>query len=104
MSWLLLFLSGLVEAGWAIGLKASDGLTRPLPTVLTLVGMVVSFVLLSLATRSVPVGTAYAVWVGIGASLTVAFGMASGEESVTALKLLLLLGLLGCVVGLKLVH
>jgi quaternary ammonium compound-resistance protein SugE len=102
MSWLLLFLSGLVEAGWAIGLKASEGLTRPLPTVLTLVGMVVSFVLLSLATRSVPVGTAYAVWVGIGTIGTAVLGIIFYAEPIAAPRIASLALIIAGIIGLKL--
>lgn len=75
MAWLLVIVSGLLEVGWAIGLKILYGLTRPLPTVLTLAGMVASFALLSIAVRTLPVGTAYAVWVGIGAVGTAILGM-----------------------------
>jgi quaternary ammonium compound-resistance protein SugE len=102
MSWLLLLLSGLVEAGWAIGLKASEGLTRPLPTVLTLVGMVVSFVLLSLATRAVPVGTAYAVWVGIGTIGTAALGIIFYAEPISAPRIASLALIIAGIIGLKL--
>jgi quaternary ammonium compound-resistance protein SugE len=102
MSWLLLLLSGLLEAGWAIGLKASAGLTRPIPTVLTLAGMVASFVLLSLAAREVPVGTAYAVWVGIGTIGATALGIAFYAEPVSAARLGSLLLIVLGIVGLKL--
>jgi quaternary ammonium compound-resistance protein SugE len=102
MSWLLLFLSGLVEAGWAIGLKASDGLTRPAPAALTLAGMLASFALLSLAARSIPVGTAYAVWVGIGVVGAAALGVALYDEPVTAGRIASLALILGGIVGLKL--
>ncbi|TIQ90816.1 MAG: QacE family quaternary ammonium compound efflux SMR transporter, partial [Mesorhizobium sp.] len=66
MSWILLFFAGLFEIGWAIGLKYTDGFSRPLPTVLTVASMVVSLALLGLALKTLPVGTAYAVWTGIG--------------------------------------
>ncbi|RUU07331.1 QacE family quaternary ammonium compound efflux SMR transporter, partial [Mesorhizobium sp. M6A.T.Ca.TU.002.02.2.1] len=66
MSWILLFFAGLFEIGWAIGLKYTDGFSKPLPTVLTVVSMVVSLALLGLALKTLPVGTAYAVWTGIG--------------------------------------
>ena len=103
MAWLLLFIAGLMEVGWAIGLKYTEGFTRIWPSVFTLAAMVASVVLLGIAMKSLPVGTSYAVWVGIGASLTVAWAMISGEEPFSILKLLLILGLVGCVVGLKLV-
>ena len=67
MAWILLTLAGLFEIGWAIGLKYTEGFTRPMPTVLTIVAMVISVVLLGLAVRTLPVGTAYAVWTGLGA-------------------------------------
>jgi quaternary ammonium compound-resistance protein SugE len=102
MAWLLLFLSGLVEAGWAIGLKASAGLTRPGPTVLTLIGMLVSFGLLSLATREVPVGTAYAVWVGIGTIGTAILGILFYDEPMSLARGASLLLIIGGIVGLKL--
>ena len=104
MAWLVLVVSGVLEAIWAVALGKSEGFTRLTPTVVFLVGMAMSMAGLAYAMRSLPIGTAYAVWVGIGASLTVAFGMVTGTESVTAVKLFLLLGLIGCVIGLKLAH
>jgi quaternary ammonium compound-resistance protein SugE len=102
MSWLLLFLSGLFEAGWAIGLKVSEGLTRPLPTVLTLAGMIASFVLLSLAARSIPVGTAYAVWVGIGTIGATALGIIFYAEPISPARIASLALIIAGIVGLKL--
>ena len=104
MAWLVLVVSGVLEAVWAVALGRSAGFSRLTPTLVFLVGIVLSMVGLAYAMRTLPTGTAYAVWVGIGASLTVAFGMASGAESVTVVKVLLLVGLVGCVIGLKLVH
>jgi len=104
MAWIVLVLSGVLEAVWAVALGKSDGFSRLAPSVVFLVGIVLSMAGLAHALRTLPVGTAYAVWVGIGASLTVAYGMASGSEPVTAVKVVLLIGLLGCVVGLKLAH
>ena len=100
----ILFVAGLFEIGWAIGLKVADGFTKPLPTVLTIVSMVASIVLLGLALKDLPVGTAYAVWVGIGAALTAGYAMWSGQEPVSVLRVLLLLGIVGCVIGLKVTH
>ncbi|MDB4962846.1 MAG: sugE [Myxococcales bacterium] len=101
MSWFLVVVSGLLEAGWAIGLKASDGFTRPLPTVLTLLGMLASFFMLTIAARTLPIGTAYAVWVGIGAVGAVLLGViVYGEAMTVGRALSLLLVLLG-IVGLK---
>ena len=104
MAWLVLVISGLLEAAWATALSRSDGFTRLGPSVVFAVTVVASMVGLGYAMRTLPVGTAYAVWVGIGASLTVAIAMASGEEPVSLVRILLILGLVGCVIGLKLVH
>ena len=104
MAWVVLVLSGVLEAVWAVALGKSEGFTRLTPSLVFLVGLVLSMVGLAYALRTIPIGTGYAIWVGIGAALTVAYGMASGAESVTALKVLLLVGLIGCVVGLKLAH
>lgn len=102
MAWVVLVLSGVLEAVWAVALSKSAGLSRPAPSLLFVLGLVLSMGGLAYALRSIPVGTGYAVWVGIGAALTVAYGMASGAESVTPVKVLLLVGLIGCVIGLKL--
>lgn len=104
MSWLVLVVSGVLEAVWAVALGKSEGFSRLTPTLVFLVGIVLSMGGLAYALRSIPVGTGYAVWVGVGASLTVVYGMASGAESVSAVKVLLLMGLIGCIVGLKLAH
>ena len=104
MAWLVLVLSGVLEAVWAVALGKSEGFTRLAPSVTFLVAIVLSMGGLGYALRTVPIGTGYAVWVGIGAALTVAYGMASGAESVTALRVLLIVGLVGCVAGLKLAH
>ncbi len=87
MAWLLLAIAGLLEVGWALGLKASEGFTRLWPSVLTVVAMAASLGLLGIALRSLPVGTAYAVWTGIGAIGTAAFGMLVLGEPVTALRI-----------------
>ena len=104
MAWIVLVVSGVLEAVWAVALGKSEGFARLTPSLVFLVGLVLSMGGLAYALRTVPVGTGYAVWVGIGAALTVAYGMSSGAESVTAVKVLLLVGLIGCVVGLKLAH
>ncbi len=104
MSWLVLVLSGVLEAVWATALGRSEGLTRPGPSVVFFVGLALSMAGLAYAMRDLPVGTSYAVWVGIGAVLTVAYAMATGTETVSVLKVLLLAGIVGCVVGLKLLH
>lgn len=97
-------MSGVLEAVWATALGKSEGFSRVVPTVVFFVACVASMVGLALAMKQLPVGTAYAVWVGIGAVLTVAYAMATGEEPVSALKVLFLAGIVGCVIGLKLTH
>ncbi len=104
MSWLVLVLSGVLEAVWATALGRSEGLSRPVPSIVFGVALLLSMLGLGYAMRELPVGTAYAVWVGIGAGLTVVYGMATGAEPVTVVRLLLIAGLVGCVVGLKLTH
>ena len=101
MAWVLLFIAGLLETGWAIGLKYSNGFTRPLPSLLTVAGILVSMVLLSIAARTLPIGTAYAVWVGIGAAGAVILGILLLGEPVTAARLFFLGLLLVALVGLK---
>lgn len=103
MAWIVLVVSGVLEAVWASALGRSEGLTRIGPTSLFAVALVFSMAGLAFAMRTLPTGTAYAVWVGIGASLTVAYGMATGAEPVSLLKVVLILGLIGCIIGLKLV-
>lgn len=104
MSWLVLVVSGLLEAVWATALGRTAGFTRVLPSVVFLVACAASMGGLAYALRTLPVGTAYAVWVGIGAGTTVAWAIASGAEAASPLRILLVLGLLGCVIGLKLTH
>ena len=103
MAWLYLFIAGLFEIGWAIGLKYTDGFTRPVPSVLTAVSMVVSVVLLGVALKTLPVGTAYAVWTGIGALGTAILGIVLFGEPATALRLGCLGLIVAGIVGLKLV-
>ena len=104
MAWLVLVVSGVLEAVWAVALGRTEGFTRIGPTAVFVVALTASMAGLAYAMRTLPVGTSYAVWVGIGAALTVAFGMVTGDESVSLVKLLLLTGLIGCVIGLKLAH
>ncbi|TIR95717.1 MAG: multidrug efflux SMR transporter, partial [Mesorhizobium sp.] len=87
MSWIFLFFAGLFEIGWAIGLKYTDGFSKPLPTVLTIVSMIVSLGLLGLALKTLPVGTAYAVWTGIGTVGTALLGIWLLGEPATAVRL-----------------
>ncbi|MEU0100354.1 multidrug efflux SMR transporter [Streptomyces sp. NPDC006267] len=104
MAWIVLIVSGVLEAVWATALGKSVGFTRLWPTVIFGVGLVASMAGLAYALRTLPVGTGYAVWVGIGAVLTVTYAMAFDGEAVSALKLLMLAGIVGCVVGLKVLH
>ena len=101
MAWILLVIAGLLETGWAIGLKYTDGFTKLWPSVLTVLGIVVSMVLLSIAARTLPIGTAYAVWVGIGAAGAVILGIFLLGEPVSAPRLFFLGMLLVAIVGLK---
>ncbi len=104
MYWLVLILSGVLEAVWAAALDRTQGFTRLLPTVVFGVALAASMAGLAYAMRGLPLGTAYAVWVGIGAVLTAAYAMWSGQEPVSAVRVLLLAGIVGCVVGLKFTH
>ena len=104
MSWLVLVLSGVLEAVWASALARSEGFTRLAPTLVFAFGLLASMAGLAWAMRSLPLGTAYAVWVGIGAALTAGYAMWSGQEPVSVLRVFLLLGIVGCVIGLKVTH
>ncbi|WP_448810617.1 DMT family transporter [Agromyces bauzanensis] len=103
MSWVILIASGVLEAVWATALGRSAGFTKLVPSLVFGGALIASMVGLALAMREIPTGTAYAIWVGIGAALTVAYAMVTGTEPVSVLKVLLILGLVGCVVGLKFV-
>ena len=103
MAWLILVLAGLFETGWAVGLKASDGFTRLGPSLWTVFSMAVSVVLLGVAMKSLPVGTAYAVWTGIGTVGAVILGIVMFGEAAGVLRLLCVLLILAGIVGLKLV-
>ncbi|QDT71359.1 DMT family transporter [Lacipirellula limnantheis] len=102
MHWWLLLLAGLLEVGWAIGLKYTDGFTRPLPSLLTGSAIVGSMILLSLAARAIPIGTAYAVWTGIGVAGAATLGILLLGEAATPGRLFFLALLLVAVIGLKL--
>lgn len=102
MSWFVLAVASLFEIAWAIGLKYTEGFTRPWPTVATVLAMVISLGLLGIAMKSLPVGTAYAVWVGVGAVGTAVFGIALLGEPADALRLLSLGLIVAGVVGLRL--
>lgn len=103
MSWIILIVSGVLEAVWATALGKSEGFTKLVPSIVFGVALLLSMGGLALALREIPTGTGYAVWVGIGAMLTVVYAMITGTEPVNLVKVLLILGLLGCIVGLKLV-
>ena len=102
MNWVILVLAGLFEIGWAIGLKYTEGFTRLWPTVGTVLAMVVSLGLLGIAMKSLPVGTAYAIWVGVGAIGTAILGVVLLGEPVNAGRILSLALILGGIIGLKL--
>ena len=102
MNWILLGLAGLCEVAWAIGLKYTEGFTRPLPTVGTISAMLISIWLLGIAMKSLPVGTAYAVWVGIGAVGTAILGIILLNESANPARLVSLGLIVAGIVGLKL--
>lgn len=101
LPWVVLLISAVLEAVWATALGLSDGFTRPLPTGVFAVSVTLSMLGLGMAIRSIPLGTAYAVWVGIGAGLTVGWAMATGEEPFSLVKLMLIGGIIGCAGGLK---
>lgn len=103
-AWALLVVSGVLESVWAAALASSDGFTRPGPTALFLVAVAASTVGLARAMREIPVGTAYAAWTGIGTLLTVTWSVASGAETLTLVRALLLAGIVACVAGLKFVE
>jgi len=103
MAWVYLFIAGLFECGWAIGLKYSDGFTKLVPSLLTIVAMGLSLLFLSIAMKSIPVGTAYAVWTGIGAVGVAILGMILFGESRAILRIVCLLLIVSGILGLKLI-
>ncbi|MFC4225522.1 DMT family transporter [Lysinibacter cavernae] len=103
MAWIILIISGIFEAVWATALGKSEGFTKLWPSVTFVGALIVSMIGLAWAMRDLETGTAYAVWVGIGASLTVIYAMTTGTADVSLIKAFLLVGLVGCIVGLKLV-
>ncbi|MDF2584537.1 MAG: quaternary ammonium compound-resistance protein [Mycobacterium sp.] len=103
MAWLILVISGVLEAVWATALGRSEGFTKMGPSVVFGVALVLSMAGLAFAMRSLPIGTSYAIWVGIGAALTVGYAMSTGAEATSVIKVALILGIIGCVVGLKLI-
>ncbi len=103
MAWLILIAAGLTEIGWAVGLKYTQGFTRPVPTALTLTAMVVSLWLLGVAVRTLPLGTAYAVWTGIGTVGTAILGIVLFNEPATTIRLVCVGLIVSGIVGLKVV-
>lgn len=104
MSWIILLLAGLFEVGWAIGLKYTEGFTRPLPTLLTVSAMLVSLGLLGLAMKELPLGTAYAIWTGVGAVGTVIAGIILFGESMALMRLASVALIVTGLIGLKMSH
>ena len=102
MPWVILLASAVLEAVWATALGASNSLTELVPSIVFVVALVVSMLALARVVKSIPISTAYAVWAGTGAALIVAYAMVTGEEAVSVLRLLFLLGIVASVVGLKL--
>ncbi|MBK3463267.1 MULTISPECIES: quaternary ammonium compound efflux SMR transporter SugE [Pseudomonas] len=101
MSWIILFFAGLFEVGWAVGLKYTDGFSRPLPTALTIAAMAVSLGLLGLAMKELPLGTAYAIWTGVGAVGTVIAGIILFGESMALIRLVSVALIITGLIGLK---
>lgn len=101
MSWIILFFAGLFEVGWAVGLKYTDGFSRPIPTALTLAAMAISLGLLGLAMKELPLGTAYAVWTGVGAVGTVIAGIILFGESMALVRLVSVALIVAGLIGLK---
>jgi quaternary ammonium compound-resistance protein SugE len=101
MAWLILMVAGLLETTWAVGLKYTEGLTRPVPTVLTAAALLLSVGLLAVAVRDLPLGTAYAVWTGIGTVGTVLVGIALFGESMAPIRMLCIAAIIAGIVGLK---
>lgn len=101
MAWVYLIIAGVFEVVWAIALKYSHGFTKPIPSLITFAGMIISFYLLSLATKTLPIGTAYAIWTGIGALGAVILGIILFKEPVTVLRMIFVIFLLTGIIGLK---
>ena len=103
MAWLVLVASGVLEAVWATAMDRSDGFSRLLPSLIFAVSLLFSMAGLAFAMRSLPTGTSYAVWVGVGAVLTVGYAMLTGNETASPVKVVLIAGVVGCIAGLKVV-
>jgi len=103
MAWIVLIVAGIFEAVWATALGKSDGFSRLTPSIVFVIAILISMSGLAYAMRDLAVGTSYAIWVGIGATLTVTYAMAFDGEPVSPVKIMLLLGIVGCVIGLKVI-
>ena len=101
MSWIYLFIAGFFEIGWAVGLKYTEGFTKLWPSVITIIGMILSFYFLSAAVKTIPIGTAYAIWTGIGAVGTAIFGMILFGESKEFIRLIFIFLIVIGIIGLK---
>lgn len=104
MAWIVLVISGVLEAVWATALGKSEGFSRLVPSIVFGVALILSMIGLGFAMRTLPIGTSYAIWVGIGATLTVTYAMVTGTETASLLKILCIVAIVGGVVGLKLTH
>ncbi len=104
MIWLILFIAGLFEIAWAIGLKYTEGFSKPVPSILTIVSMIISMGLLSYAVKHLPVGTAYAIWTGIGAVGTAIMGIILFQESKELIRLIFIFLIIVGIVGLKFIE
>ena len=104
MAWIVLIISGVLEAVWATALGKSEGLSKLAPSIVFVIAIIASMAGLAYATRTLPIGTAYAVWVGVGAVLTIGYAMVTGVESISIMKIALLLMIVAGIVGLKLLH
>ena len=102
MAWVYIFIAGILECAWAVGLKYTDGFTKPVPSILTLIGVVLSFWFMALAMKELPLGTAYAVWTGIGAVGVAILGMILFGESRDILRIFCLVLIFSGIIGLKL--
>lgn len=101
MAWIYLFIAGFFEIGWAVGLKYTEGFTKLWPSVITIIGMILSFYFLSAAVKTIPIGTAYAIWTGIGAVGTAIFGMILFGESKEFIRLIFIFLIVIGIIGLK---
>jgi len=104
MAWVVLIVSGMFEAVWATALGKSEGLSKPVPSIVFVIGLLISMSGLAYAMKDLPTGTSYAIWVGVGAVLTVIYAMVFDGEPASVVRILLLAGIVGCVIGLKILH